>query len=1301
MAPQRPITDEDRRRRLLGLGQDETAQDPQDPDAARRARLLGLTQDPELETDPDAERRQRLLGLEQEPEQVPFKGGFRPPVERLPSVHDPAGGLPRLITGREEDVGPAEALNVAIGLARTFAFGDRPERPPETREEAFEAAVAGIPTLPRLFSGVEGGANIVRKLSFQNEEFQQSLDDHPVLTLAMFGLDIVDVVPLPLAAWGAARKFIAPRRAAARLADEGFEAAAGALPKVADLTQATLPMIDAALVRQITPQAVRGATRAVDEVAAARRAVGAVADDTAETFTRLAEDQLSLPGMDAQALENSYRAAEAGVVHGLPSIPTAGAALDEAAEAVIRGALPTPFAGIPISRNAMRDPIEFVGELKAALDSKMASMNMNASQRVLFHRIFHGGAKAIDDPLVLKRQLEYMAEIQAGRQHVPMTLKEARQVRKQWGPRVLEEPSGNKIISSLSTPKPGEDPVKFAFRPYATMLEDAQDVGFFRYWTGQLHKSAPEIARVLRPHLDKMYDEMGSFAARWNPTLARHGIKRGSPASLRIARLLNGEAGDIQQFVETADASGRIIPGKRVVITKFRERPVKGARAQAAGPFTVVEPERVPEALTVGAQSGGRFSESIVDLASDGLPILRPTAVHALPAEFTATEIRIAAMARMDLDNLWVRLNSVMPEGLAYNERYITFIREQYQKGGILDQDGSALLNLAPPEIIRNSGRRSWWGFSKRTSDEVPVDLDFVTSMQAYLPAALRKIHMDPAIAQLDELEAALRKVPGKRGAGLGNKLHLVQSARDYLLGTPTKVERIVDKFIAETISRPAIAKVLTTELAQRIPSVQALTSRRPSMRLSVQLSSGLYRGILAGNVSASLNNMTQSVNAMAREGVFPTIEGFQGMMRGSGRSLTGAANVQREFVKVFQEVQPGLVSWSGGRFKNMDDVLFSPFEFSEYLNRGVAFHAGFGKAIRAGANIDDAIKAGKLAANETQFIYDLLGKNMLFRGPFARQLGVLTSFPLKQVEFLREALVHDQIALARYLLVTGFASRAANANGLAIDPFESLTLNGREFLPGTSFLRQVEGAVSGQANQSLLDIAPATAILKAAGTTTLMLVGAHPDSNDPRAFNRQVQNMFSSALNAVLPASVQIQEAARVAGNIMEIQATRPEGTPLTDTETLGDVSQPTGSVPMLRDFGPRSGRLSRRSTPAEEIGRAIGLTPVRQKEQQRAFEQLNAFIMRDQGDAALANEIALFQLQQGDMDGARETLREAGVSAESFRAFRRGAPLEPLLRRFMGMSQADHADFMEQFPESYGLVRRMIQEERSRTRQ
>jgi hypothetical protein len=897
-----------------------------------------------------------------------------------------------------------------------------------------------------------------------------------------------------------------------------------------------------------------------------------------------------------------------------------------------------------------------------------------------------------------------MAEIQAGRQHVPMTLKEARQVRKQWGPRVLEEPSGNKIISSLATPKPGEDSVKFTFRPYATMLEDAQDVGFFRYWTGQLHKSAPEIDRVLRPHLDKMYDEMGSYATRWNPTLVRHGIKRGSPASLRIARLLNGEAGDIKQFVEVADASHRIIPGKRVTLTKFRERPGKvdkSARAQAEGPFTVIEPENVLEDLTVSAQSGGRFSESIVDLASDGLPILRPTAVHAIPKGFTATEVRIAAMARMDLDNLWVRLNSVMPEGLAYNERYITFIREQYQKGGILDQDGSALLNLAPPEIIRNSGRRSWWGFSKRTSDEVPVDLDFVTSMQAYLPAALRKIHMDPAIAQLDELEAALRKVPGKRGAGLGNKLHLVQSARDYLLGTPTKVERIVDKFIAETISRPAIAKVLTTELAQRIPSVQALTSRRPSMRLSVQLSSGLYRGILAGNVSASLNNMTQSVNAMAREGVFPTIEGFQGMMRGSGRSLTGAANVQREFVKVFQEVQPGLVSWSGGRFKNMDDVLFAPFEFSEYLNRGVAFHAGFGKALRAGANIDDAIKAGKLAANETQFIYDLLGKNMLFRGPFARQLGVLTSFPLKQVEFLREALVHDQIALARYLLVTGFASRAANANGLAIDPFESLTLNGREFLPGTSFLRQVEGAVSGQANQSLLDIAPATAILKAAGTTTLMLVGAHPDSNDPRAFNRQVQNMFSSALNAVLPASVQIQEAARVAGNIMEIQATRPEGTPLTDTETLGDVSQPTGSVPMLRDFGPRSGRLSRRSTPAEEIGRAIGLTPVRQKEQQRAFEQLNAFIMRDQGDAALANEIALFQLQQGDMDGARETLREAGVSAESFRAFRRGAPLEPLLRRFMGMSQADHADFMEQFPESYGLVRRMIQEERSRTRQ
>ena len=99
------------------------------------------------------------------------------------------------------------------------------------------------------------------------------------------------------------------------------------------------------------------------------------------------------------------------------------------------------------------------------------------------------------------------------------------------------------------------------------------------------------------------------------------------------------------------------------------------------------------------------------------------------------------------------------------------------------------------------------------------IQLPFIT--QIYLPAAIRKIHMDPVIEELGRVRKGLAKAPGMRGSGDGNKVDLIDKATDYLMGAPAGLERDVDRAIQRTVTHPRVAAVLGSDIAQNTPGIR------------------------------------------------------------------------------------------------------------------------------------------------------------------------------------------------------------------------------------------------------------------------------------------------------------------------------------------------------------------------------------------------------------------------------------------------------------------------------------------------
>lgn len=336
---------------------------------------------------------------------------------------------------------------------------------------------------------------------------------------------------------------------------------------------------------------------------------------------------------------------------------------------------------------------------------------------------------------------------------------------------------------------------------------------------------------------------------------------------------------------------------------------------------------------------------------------------YGLGADETSRLLRVRAM----LDDLFKRAGA-KPE--SYRKGYITWLRKDVEFQKKIDFDD--LTGIVGKEINVKYLQR-------RLRKDAPEDLDFVESLSAYIPAMLRKIHFDG-------------ELPG------------IRTELDKLSG----VQRLyADLWMDRLLGRPFASDKWLRAIGQKIGID---FGSRPATKASVLAVRTIYRATMGLNIGSAVKNLTQGLNALAETGVLSSAAGAMKFIRPVGkisgdeelRLFPGMREVlRRDVLHGFNRIFEGDVVGFSRTMKWVDQVLFAPYRFSEFVNRGIAYHAGVSRAAREGLSAADRVAKGLEVSDETQFIYGVLGRSPIFQSPAGRVAGTFLTYPIKQTELL------------------------------------------------------------------------------------------------------------------------------------------------------------------------------------------------------------------------------------------------------------------------------------------------------------
>lgn len=287
----------------------------------------------------------------------------------------------------------------------------------------------------------------------------------------------------------------------------------------------------------------------------------------------------------------------------------------------------------------------------------------------------------------------------------------------------------------------------------------------------------------------------------------------------------------------------------------------------------------------------------------------------------------------------------------------------------------------------------------------VPYERDIRKSFQAYVPIALKKLHVDPLIERWGPIANALPKGfgPASEGSYLQKMLGQIRGAEVFT--SDQWVDGIV-RSLENTLGR-------------------ALADPKLLSRIAARGSAWTYRGSLG--VDSAMLNATQTLNTWAQGG-------SSGFLRGLGRYLAGDAKSRpevgllREFGDMFTKGEFAIEragSGLGRKLADVDDkitrVVLSPMTLAENVNRGVAFLSGLEDAAARGLSLTDGLKVGLSSASKvvpnlelsrgvmnaihqvglTQFGMTAPFRSPYLAGPLARLSTMYLSYPLRQSQFL------------------------------------------------------------------------------------------------------------------------------------------------------------------------------------------------------------------------------------------------------------------------------------------------------------
>lgn len=225
-----------------------------------------------------------------------------------------------------------------------------------------------------------------------------------------------------------------------------------------------------------------------------------------------------------------------------------------------------------------------------------------------------------------------------------------------------------------------------------------------------------------------------------------------------------------------------------------------------------------------------------------------------------------------------------------------------------------------------------------------------IESFEAYVPYALRKIYLEPAVLHAKPVIEAMVDRGSLTFLGVG-----VQSQRAYaedyinsVLGRPPAADRGLDSIMAgfndatkgHLLNVPVLWRLFKPNLATR--SISALTRIQ-------------YFRLLGLAVDSALTNITQGVNTLAQFGLRDTLKGYVRLLDPRFWKELHQEKLLGEYKQMFT----GPIAPWEHPLNVIERVALSPFTFAEFVNRGAAFAAGLSAAKRSGMSFERSQQMG------------------------------------------------------------------------------------------------------------------------------------------------------------------------------------------------------------------------------------------------------------------------------------------------------------------------------------------------------
>lgn len=260
-------------------------------------------------------------------------------------------------------------------------------------------------------------------------------------------------------------------------------------------------------------------------------------------------------------------------------------------------------------------------------------------------------------------------------------------------------------------------------------------------------------------------------------------------------------------------------------------------------------------------------------------------------------------------------------------------------------------------------------------------------ALDAYVKRATRKVHMDPALAELEGAASKLEK----------SQWDFVKKYVDRVNMRPTDIDTMFDNGIKQMVGY---------KLGQR-----------PTLVITRFLRQMTYRAKLGLNIGSALRNLSQGANTYAKLGEKYTFLGYAKLLSPENhKELLDQGILNSSFV------QDRALSATKKAIEKVDKGLFFFFEQAERINRGAAYFGAKSKALAQGKTEAEAIKYAKKIVRDTQFLFGSIDTPQALQSDIVKTLTQFQSYTTKQIEFLVEMAANKEFAgLMRYA-VAGMA---------------------------------------------------------------------------------------------------------------------------------------------------------------------------------------------------------------------------------------------------------------------------------------